>query len=221
MNTEKKDPVFEKMKQMGIVPVAVIDTSENALKIAEILLEEGLGLVEVTFRTSSAASCIRKIHKHYPELLVGAGTVLTEEQVDAAKEAGAAFVVAPGFRKEVMSRAMERDLTAIPGVMTPSEIEQALSMDLSHVKFFPAEACGGIAMLKALSGPYPTVQFLPTGGLNADNAGDYLALKCVFACGGSWILPPDMIRRKEFEEIRKRVRQAVTLAKTRGKENEA
>lgn len=209
-----KKSALEYMEKYGIVPVAVIEKTEDALSLAEILLEEGLPLLEVTFRTKNAAACIQSVHEHYPELMVGAGTVILPEQVSQALDAGAKFIVAPGLNDEIVKTAQERDVTVIPGVMTPSEIEKALSFGITHMKFFPAEATGGTKMLEALSAPYHMVRFLPTGGLNAANAVAYLSMDCVFAIGGSWIVPGKMIAEQRYDEIKSRIREAVSIAKT-------
>jgi len=202
-------PLFERLSALRIVPVIVISDVSKAVPLAKALCEGGLPCAEVTFRTAEAAEAIRAISKAVPEMLVGAGTVLTTAQVDEAIEAGAKFMVAPGLNPEVVRHSFSRGIPMLPGVCTPSEIEQALSLGLDTVKFFPAEAAGGVTMLKALTAPYRNVMFVPTGGLTPKNLPDYLAIKNVLACGGSWMVKDDLIKAGDFDEITRLTREAI------------
>ena len=193
--------VLEIVKNNKVVPVAAIENSENAIPVAQALINGGLPLIEVTFRTAAAESSIKKITSEFSDVLVGAGTVLTVEQARKAIEAGASFIVSPGLNEKVVEFVLSKGVTVIPGIMTPSEIEKALSFGLEYVKFFPAEAAGGIKMLNAFSGPYPNMKYMPTGGINLENVSEYLAHPKVFACGGSWILNKRLIDNNGFEII--------------------
>ena len=201
--------IFDEIYGIGIVPVVVLDNADDAVPLAKALLDGGLPCAEVTFRTAAAAQAIQNISEAYPQMLVGAGTVLTVEQVDQAVAAGAKFIVAPGLNPTVVSYCVEKHIPVIPGCATPSEIEQAMSYGLSVVKFFPAEACGGVKMLKAVSAPYGKIKFMPTGGINADNLGSYLAIPQVVACGGSWMVDKKLIASGSFDEIKARTKAAV------------
>lgn len=203
--------VLEQIGKIGIIPVVVIEDSDDALPLAEALIRGGLPCAEVTFRTLAAAKSIELMTEHFPEMLVGAGTVLTTEQVGRAVSAGAGFVVSPGLNPKVVRRCQERGVHVIPGTQTPSEIEQALELGLKIVKFFPAEPAGGIRMLKAVSAPYTDLKFMPTGGINLENAREYLAWDRVIACGGSWMVKGDLIREGRFDEIERLTREAAQL----------
>jgi len=201
--------VYDEISKIGIVPVVVIDNADDAAPLAKALWDGGLPCAEVTFRTAAAEQAIKNISEAYPQMLVGAGTVLTTEQVDQAVAAGAKFIVAPGLNPTVVSYCVEKEIPVIPGCCTPSDIERALSLGLTAVKFFPAEACGGVKMLKAIGAPYGKVKFMPTGGINADNLGSYLALPQVLACGGSWMVDKKLIAAGAFDEITARTKAAV------------
>jgi len=201
--------IFDEISKIGIVPVIVIENADDAAPLAKALWDGGLPCAEVTFRTAAAAQAIKNITEANPRMLVGAGTVLTVAQVDQAVEAGAKFIVAPGLNPTVVSYCVEKGIPVIPGCSTPSEIEQAMSLGLSVVKFFPAEACGGVKMLKAMSAPYGKVKFMPTGGINADNLSSYLDLPQVVACGGSWMVDKKLIAAGAFDEITARTKAAV------------
>ena len=203
----------EKMRQCGIIPVIVIDDAEDALPLGKALLEGGLSCAEITFRTDAAVSAIRILHRECPELLVGAGTVLTKKQADEAVRFGAQFIVTPGLNPVVVTHVLKKGVPVFPGVFTPTEIETAMSYGLSDLKFFPAEAGGGVKMLKALRGPYPNIRFMPTGGISAENLREYLSLDNVFCAGGSWIAKKETIREKKFDEIRKLAEEASRLVK--------
>lgn len=207
------NPVNERLKEIGIVPVVVINDIEDALPLAEALVNGGLPCAEITFRTEAAARAIQIMSEAYPDLLVGAGTVLTKEQVDTAIESGAKFIVSPGLNPNIVSYVLEKGIPMVPGTCTPSDIERALELGLTEVKFFPAEASGGLNMIKALSGPYVNVSFMPTGGLNTSNVRDYLANPKIFCCGGTWIAKADLLKEKKFDEIERLVKEAAQIVK--------
>jgi len=204
--------VVDQIGRLGLVPVVEIPDAALAGPLGQALLAGGLPCAEITFRTSSAAAAIAVLRRECPDLLVGAGTVLTPAQVDAAADAGAAFIVAPGFNPVTLERARARGLPMIPGVCTPTEIEQALSHGVDVLKFFPAEAAGGVAFLRAVSAPYKNVRFIPTGGVSASNLASYLALPQVLACGGSWMVSQGLLLRGDFEAIRRLTSEAVAVA---------
>jgi len=208
--------VLGTIRSMKLVPVIVIDSAADAVPLATALSEGGLPCAEVTFRTSDAAEAITRIAGKFPDMLVGAGTVLTPLHAERALEAGARFVVAPGFNPAVVDFCQERGVPVFPGVCTPTEIEMALMKDLSVLKFFPAEAAGGLAFLKAVSAPYVGVEFMPTGGINLGNLTSYLAFRRVVACGGSWMAPTEWIASKQFDRIRAETERAVTLVRELG-----
>lgn len=209
------DKIFEEMKKYKIVPVIVIDDAEDAEELSDALCEGGIPVAEVTFRTEAAEETIRRMSRRHPDMLVGAGTVLTKEQVDRAADAGAKFVVTPGLNPEIVRYCQERNVPVCPGVATPSEVEKAMSLGFDLVKFFPAEPLGGIKMLKAISAVYSNVYFMPTGGINGENISDYLAMDRVAACGGSWMVKKDLIKTGEFDQIRNKVRElAETLVRS-------
>jgi len=180
--------MFEQLATCKIVPVVTLHDAAHAVPLAQQLLDDGFTCAEVTFRTAAAAAGIKAMTAAFPQLLVGAGTVLTRAQVDEAMAAGAKFIVAPGLNADTVRYCQQVGIPMLPGVMTPSEIEQGLALGLTHMKFFPAGAAGGVAMLRALSAPYGQVRFMPTGGISASNVDEYLSLPCVFACGGSWMV---------------------------------
>lgn len=198
-----------KISNYGIVPVIKIDSVETAVPLAEALISAGLPVAEITFRTAQAEESIKRIVKAYPEMLVGAGTVLSIEQVDKAVNAGAKFIVTPGFNPKVVSYCISNKITVIPGASIPSDMEKALEMGLDVVKFFPAEQSGGVEYLKAVGGPYTTLKFIPTGGVNAKNLNTYLSQKNVAACGGSWMVKSDLIEGGDFEAIKKLAKDAI------------
>ncbi len=203
----------EKLSAFGVVPVVVIDDAKDALPLAEALRAGGLLCAEVTFRTDAAEESIRRISEAYPDMLCGAGTVLTMEQLDRAIGAGARFIVSPGFDPEIVDACIARNIPVYPGCMTPSEVIQGVRRGLKVLKFFPAGEAGGPAMIKALSGPFPGTRFMPTGGVNAGNLKEYLSMKAVAACGGSWMVKKDLIREGSFDRIEAMVREAVELVK--------
>lgn len=197
-----------------IVPVVVLEDCESAVPLAETLLAAGLGLIEITFRTAAAAESIARIRDRVPGIVVGAGTILSEADLERAAEAGARFAVAPGLNESVATAAGERGLLFIPGVMTPSEIERALALGLRLLKFFPAGAAGGVSMLKALAGPYghTGVKFVPTGGVTAANLAEYLALPVVAAVGGSWLAESKLLKTRDWAAIKVLTAEAVRVA---------
>lgn len=205
--------VTAKLREFKVIPVVTIKDVSKAVDLAKALVEGGLPSAEVTFRTAGAAEAIKAITKAYPDMFVGAGTVLTVEQADEAIDAGAKFIVAPGFNKEVVQHCFSKGVPMIPGVCTPTEIEAALSIGLTCLKFFPAEAAGGVKMIKALTAPYGMISIMPTGGISPDNISSYLACKSVVCCGGSWMTPNDLIDKGDFEGIKKLVSEAVALVK--------
>ena len=193
--------IYHKLHEIGIIPVVVLNDSKDALPLGKALIKGALPAAEVTFRTEAAAESIRILAEAYPELLIGAGTVLTTEQADLAIDAGAKFIVSLGLNPKVVRHCQEKNVVIIPGVATPSEIEKALELGLDIVKFFPAEPSGGLAMINALGAAYTKVRFMPTGGINADNVIPYLKSDKIFACGGSWMVKKDMIAAGEFGKI--------------------
>lgn len=197
--------IEQRLRAIKIVPVIAINDVAHALPLAKVLVENGLPCAEVTFRTAAAAESIRIMRKAYPDLLIGAGTVLTTAQVDEAIAAGADFIVSPGLNPTTVKYCQQRNIAIIPGVNSPSLVEQAMEMGLRTLKFFPAEPSGGIAMLKALSAVYP-VSFMPTGGINPNNAQEYLALKSVVACGGTWMVPTDLMDKGDWDTLAELVR---------------
>lgn len=201
--------VLEQIQKIGIVPVIKIDNPDNAAPLARALAEGGLPLAEITFRTAEGVESIRRISMALPDILVGAGTVLTTEQVDNAIEAGAKFIVSPGFNPKVVAYCIEKNIPITPGCSGPSDMEQALAMGLEVVKFFPAEQSGGLDYIKAVSAPYTTLKFIPTGGINSQNLTTYLSFDRIIACGGSWMVKTDFINRGKFDEITKLAREAV------------
>jgi len=207
------EKLIEKISNTGVIPVVKIDNVEDALPLAEALKKGGLSCAEITFRTDAAEESIRRISEKYPDFFVAAGTVLTKEQADAAMAAGASFIVSPGLNPEVVKYCKEKGYPIIPGVCTPTEVETALSLGLTYLKFFPAEAAGGVKMIKAMAAPYTKVKFMPTGGVGVKNLADYLNCKAVYACGGSWMVPADKIAEGKFDEIEQLTKEAVELLK--------
>jgi 2-dehydro-3-deoxyphosphogluconate aldolase / (4S)-4-hydroxy-2-oxoglutarate aldolase len=205
------DEILKRIGELGIVPVVKIEDAKDAVPLVEALKEGGLPIAEITFRTASAEQAIKNIKKTYPDMFVGAGTVLNVEQVKRAVGAGAAFIVSPGFNPSVVKYCVDNEIPVTPGVSIPSDIEMALGFNLEVVKFFPAEAFGGISALKAMSAPYGMVKFIPTGGINPENLNSYLSFEKVFACGGSWMVKSDLIKSGRFDEITRRTREAVNI----------
>lgn len=204
--------IEEQFHEYGVVPVVVLEDAKDAIPLADALTEGGLPCAEVTFRTEAAEESIRLMSEKYPEMLVGAGTVLTVEQVDRAVGAGAKFIVSPGFDPEIVDYCLEKKIPVFPGCITPSEVAQAVKRGLKVVKFFPAEQAGGVAMIKAMAAPYTMVKFMPTGGISAKNLKDYLSFNKILCCGGSWMVKGDLVKNGEFDKIRELTKEAVELA---------
>lgn len=201
--------VIEQFQKLGIIPVVKINDAKDAMPLGKALCEGGLPVVEVTFRTEAAEEAIRLMVNAYPNMLVGAGTVLTTKQVDRAIEAGAKFIVSPGLNPKIVRYCQERNIVIIPGASTPSEIEMVLELGLDVVKFFPAEASGGLAKIKAMAAPYTKVKFMPTGGITENNILSYLNFSKVIACGGTWMVSEVLINEGNFEEVKRLTREAV------------
>lgn len=203
--------VLQKLGGMGLVPVVKIDNAADAVPLARALVDGGLPVAEITFRTAAAEEAIRNIATNVPEVLLGAGTVLTVDQADRAIKAGARFIVTPGLSPAVVKFCTERSIPITPGIATPTEIQMALEHNLNVVKFFPADAFGGVKTLKALSAPFGTVQFIPTGGISAANLAEYILFPKVLACGGSWMVKDELIKQGKFAEITRLTREAVDI----------
>lgn len=202
----------ERFAELGVVPVVVLEDAKDAAPLAKALVEGGLPCAEVTFRTAAAEESIRIMASEYPDMFVGAGTVLTIDQVDRAVAAGAKFIVSPGFDPEIVDYCLSKDIPVFPGVITPSEVAQAVKRGLKVVKFFPAEQFGGVATIKAMAAPYVGLKFMPTGGVNAKNLENYLSCDKIVACGGSWMVKGDLVKAGKFDEIKSLTEEAVKLA---------
>jgi 2-dehydro-3-deoxyphosphogluconate aldolase / (4S)-4-hydroxy-2-oxoglutarate aldolase len=205
--------IFKALRGLGIVPVIKLEKAEQALPLAEALIAGNLPVAEITFRTRAAAEAIALIRKNHPSILLGAGTVTTAEQVEAAIAAGASFAVTPGFNPRIVELCISRGLPVIPGVNSPSQVEQGLERGLDLLKFFPAEASGGAKMLKALHAPYSEVSFVPTGGIEIANLASYLSLPYVAAIGGSWMVKEGLLSSGNWAEIARLSAEAVTMAR--------
>ncbi len=205
------DKILEEFSGIGIVPVIAMDDPKDAEPLAQALTDGGLPCAEVTFRTGAAGEAIRRMADRFPKMLVGAGTVLTTEQAGCAADAGAKFIVSPGFNPKVVAWCQDHDIPVLPGCASPSDMERALSMGLSAVKFFPAEANGGLAAIKAMAAPCHTLKFMPTGGITAENINDYLAFPKIIACGGSFMASSAMIKEKDWGGITAKTRKAVEV----------
>lgn len=206
--------MIDRVLAKRIVPVVVLDDAATAEPLAEALLEGGLDIMEITFRTTAAEESIRRIARRFPEILLGAGTLLDEDQVERAKDAGAVFGLAPGLNPKIVAKARELDLQFSPGVMTPTDLEHALGLGCKLLKFFPAEVAGGTAMLKALAGPYghTGVKFIPTGGISSGLLDSYLKLPIVAAIGGSWMVEKSLVNEGKWSEITRLTREALAAA---------
>ncbi|MBA7498436.1 hypothetical protein ES704_01173 [subsurface metagenome] len=202
--------ILEKIGELGIVPVVKIEKAKYALSLGRALIDGDLPIAEITFRTSAAEESIKSLTKELPTLLVGAGTVLTIEQVKKAVSAGAKFIVSPGFNPKVVDYCIENNIPIIPGINNPTQIEMALERGIEVVKFFPAEASGGLPLLKSMLAPYTNIKFIPTGGINLDNLCNYLSHPKVHACGGSWMVKADLISSGNFAEITRLTREAIS-----------
>lgn len=204
-----ENKLLKQMEQIGIIPVIKLDDVENAAPLAKALCEGGLPCAEVTFRTDAAAPAMKAMKKACPDMLVGAGTVLHTEQVDEAVEAGAEFIVSPGLNPEIIEYCIEKNIPIFPGCANPSDVEQAMKYGLNVVKFFPAEALGGLKVIRAMAAPYTQMRFMPTGGINETNVKEYLNYDRIIACGGTWMVPSDLIEKGAFDQIRCLTRKAV------------
>ena len=207
------NPVLEKLNKVGIVPVVVINNVEDAAPLAKALCAGGLPCAEVTFRTEAAEECIRIMSEKFPEMFVGAGTILTTEQVDRAVAAGAKFIVSPGLNPRIVKYCVEKGIVITPGCANASDMEQALENGLEVVKFFPAEPAGGLNMIKALAAPYVGLKFMPTGGISPKNVRDYLAYDRIIACGGSWMVKNDLVKAGDFAAITELAKECVQIVK--------
>lgn len=200
----------QRLSAIKVVPVIAIKDASKAAKLAQVLVDNGLPVAEVTFRTEQAAQAIKEMRKAFPDMLLGSGTVLTAGQVEQSIDAGVDFIVSPGFNPSIVKYCQQRNVTIIPGVNTPSLVEQAMEMGLDTLKFFPAEPSGGTAMLKSLSAVYP-VNFMPTGGINPSNIKQYLSISSVIACGGTWMVPIDLIDNEEWDDLAALVREVAGI----------
>ena len=205
MNNE----MIKELYSIGLIPVIKIENPDDAVPLAKALIDGGLPAAEITFRTACAAEAIKNITEAYPEMLVGAGTVLTTEQVDAAIAAGSKFIVSPGLNPKVVSYCLSKGVPMLPGCSNPSDVEAAIELGLTTVKFFPAEAVGGLKMLKAMAAPYGQLTFMPTGGINADNLLEYLKFNKIVACGGSFMVKDELVKEKKWDEITALTKDAV------------
>lgn len=201
---------------MRVMPVIQIEDSKDAASLAKVLVENGLPAAEITFRSDAAAESIRLMRESYPDMIICAGTVLNADQAKLAIESGADFVVSPGFNPNTVRYCLENGIHIIAGVNSPSQVEQALEMGVNSLKFFPAEASGGVAMLRSLTGPYKGLEFMPTGGVNINNLSSYLSISEVVCCGGTWIAPVDLIAKNDWETIGKNVRNTLENIKSIG-----
>ncbi len=203
--------IKEQLKALKVIPVIAIDKAEDIIPLGKVLTENGLPAAEITFRSAAAAEAILLLRETQPDMLIGAGTVLNREQAIAAKEAGATFIVSPGFNPNTVKACQEIGIDIVPGVNNPSTVEAALEMGLTTLKFFPAEASGGINMMKSLLAPYTDIELMPTGGINPANIKDYLAIPRVLACGGTWMVDKKLIEEGNWEELARLTREAVAL----------
>ncbi len=208
--------VAEIIEKLKVVPVIKLDDAKDAVPLGKALVEGGLPVAEITFRTEAAEEAIRRMSGAYPEIAVGAGTLTSVEQAKRALDAGASFFVSPGFHKGITEFAIQNNIPVYPGVCTPTELMMAMEYGLPVVKFFPAGQYGGMKTIKALSGPFPRMKFMPTGGINQGNIREYLAEPCVIACGGSWMVKDDMLKKQDFDGIRQLVSEAVALVSGEG-----
>ena len=207
------EELLKQIECMGILPVIKLNDAKDAVPLAKALCEGGLPCAEVTFRTDAAKESIAVMTKAYPEMLVGAGTVLNTEQVDEAVEAGAKFIVSPGLNPDTVEYCVKKGIPILPGCSSPSDIEQAIKYGLDVVKFFPAEAAGGLKAIKAMAAPYSQIRFMPTGGINTKNLADYLSCDKILCCGGSWMVKGDLVSAGKFDEIEKMTKDAAELVK--------
>ena len=207
------EKLISSMANIGVIPVIKIDDASKAVPLARALKAGGIPAAEITFRTEAAADAIKAIADNFSDFLIAAGTVLTPEQADKAIDAGATLIVTPGLNPKVVEYSISKNYPIIPGVCTPAEIENAMNYGLKYLKFFPAEAMGGVKTIKAISAPYQMIRFMPTGGINKSNLADYLSEKAVFCCGGSWMVSASLINEEKFDEIKQMTREAADIVK--------
>ena len=203
--------MIKQLSLVGLVPVIKVEDAADAVPLCKALSDGGLPVAEITFRSDAAEEAIRRVHEELPDVILGAGTVLTKDQVDRAVAAGATYIVSPGINPEIVKYCQEKGVPIVPGTSNPSNVETALALGLKTVKFFPAEAVGGLKVIKAMSAPYGDVTFLPTGGINEKNLNEYLAFPKIIACGGSWMVPGDAVKNKDWDRIRDLAAEAVKL----------
>ena len=203
--------ILNKFSNIGIIPVVVLDSAEDAVPLGRTLCDGGLACAEVTFRTDAAKESIKRMAKEFPDMLIGAGTILTIQQVDEAVEAGAKFIVSPGINPKVVDYCVKNNIPITPGCANPTNVETALEFGLEVVKFFPAEPAGGLPYIKAISAPYNKVKFIPTGGINAVNVKEYLAYDRILACGGSWMVKSELLKSHDFNKIKELTEEAVAI----------
>jgi 2-dehydro-3-deoxyphosphogluconate aldolase/(4S)-4-hydroxy-2-oxoglutarate aldolase len=203
------EAIINQLETAKVVPVVKLDEAKDALPLGNALLQGGLPIVEITFRTGAAADAIASISSELPDICIGAGTVLTIAQVNQAIDSGARFIVAPGFNPRIVDYCIDRGIPVFPGVNSPSQVEMGLERDLQVLKFFPAEASGGLKMLKAMAAPYSDIRFMPTGGINIGNLKNYLAFDRIIACGGTWLATTDLINEGRFDEITRLIQEVV------------
>lgn len=207
----KLSPLAQQLTDLKVIPVIAIESVEDALTLGKYLTDCNLPVAEITFRTAVAKDAIRELKIAYPNLLVGAGTILNAKQADDAKEAGADFIVSPGFNIQTVQACRSLDISIIPGINNPTAIEMALNEGITELKFFPAEASGGIAMIKSLLAPYKDIIIMPTGGINQNNVKDYLAIDRVIGCGLSWMVDPKLIKEGDWQTIESRIKEIVNI----------
>ena len=205
--------INDQLKALKVIPVIAIDNAQDIIPLGKVLAGNGLPAAEITFRSEAAVEAIRLLRAAQPGMLIGAGTIINGEQAIAAKEAGATFVVSPGFNPNTVKACQEIGIDIIPGVNNPSTVEAALEMGLTTLKFFPAEASGGISMVKSLVGPYGNIRLMPTGGITPGNIDNYLAVPEVLACGGTWMVDKKLVENQQWDEIARLTREIVEQVK--------
>jgi 2-dehydro-3-deoxyphosphogluconate aldolase/(4S)-4-hydroxy-2-oxoglutarate aldolase len=207
----KNEQLLKQIYEAGIIPVIKIDELNDTIPLIEALKSGGLNTAEITFRTAAAKDAIKIVNEKFPAVILGAGTILNVEQAKQAIEAGAKFIVSPGFSQKVVQFCLDQEVPIFPGVATPTDIQMAIEHGLGIVKFFPADAFGGIKTLKALAGPFGSIKFIPTGGITAQNLAEYIVFPKVFACGGSWMVKDELIKAKKFDEIKRLTEEAINI----------
>jgi len=212
-NSKRAQETFDRFHEIGIIPVVVLNDAKDAIPLGDALMKGGLPAAEVTFRTAAAEESIRQMAKTYPDLLVGAGTVLTRDQADRAIDAGAKFIVSCGYDPDIVQYCLDKDIPVCPGTATPSEMMGCMRQSLDHVKFFPAEPSGGLTMIKAITAALVNLKIMPTGGINATNVVDYLKNEKIFCAGGSWMVKKNLIEAGEFDQIEAKVREAAQIVR--------